>query len=474
VKQFNYQLSSNFFQQTILKTFNLKMIVKKIITNVVRCVDYTLFVFVFPFCLVVLLFAIPWILAQRKVWRNSAKGNRKVLIILSVSLERIRNRGYEHLLPFRNPHINWICILDPANSLKSKIKITNDLYLITLKLPKIITLIKNSRFTATSIIFRELIAVFRITNYCVKNQIGVLRAARLDYPALRAFLVSIFIKIPFIVDITGNYELIRRLTGKTYYFRKLNSIPFIRIFTRKLCDWLLGCPLRYAFQIFGRNKNNYEHAFALGAPVDRLSLLRITNFNTAFNAYNPEQPPSKPAEYPYMLFVGRLAKINFPLDVLDAFNIAAPQLPEYRLVIIGDGGLRNDVEHKIEGSEYKDRIVLMGACPNDIVFNWTAHAKVALCPYSGATLVEAMLCGIPVIAYDVEWHAEIVIDDYTGFLVPFRNISALAEKMIYVDHNYEEAKKGGMRGRDLARVAFDQERINQKEAMIYMQALADN
>ena len=446
--------------------------IKKTIKNIVFVVDYCAWILLFPCCFIGPIIAIPWILTKRKIWRNSAKGNRKVLILLSVSLERIRNRGYEHLLPFRNPSINWIGILDPTNSLESKVKITNDLYLITLKLPKIIKLMNNSGFVVTSIIFRELIAIFRITSYCAKKQIGVLRAARLDYPALRACIVSIFIKIPFIVDITGNYELIRRLTGKTFYLRKLNKIPFIRIFARKLSDWLLGWPLRYAFRILGRNKNNYENAFALGAPVDRLSLLRITNFNAVFNSYNPKQPPAKPAEYPYILFVGRLAKINFPLDVLDAFNIAAPQLPEYRLVIIGDGAIRNDVEQRIECSEYKDRIIFMGTCPNDVVFNWTARAKVAICPYSGATLVEAMLCGIPLIAYDIEWHSEIVIDDYTGYLVPFRNIAALAEKMVCVVHNYEEARAAGIRGRELARVAFDKEKIWKKESMHYMQALS--
>ena len=264
------------------------------------------------------------------------------------------------------------------------------------------------------------------------------------------------------------------LTGKALYFRGLKKLPLIKLFVPTLTNWLLGLPLKHAFHVFGRNKNNYEHAFAIGAPVDRLSLLRITYFNTAFSAYNPEQPPAKPLEYPYMLFVGRLAEINFPFDVIDAFNIAAPQLPDYRLVIIGDGAIKNDVEHRIACSEFKDRIVYTGACPNDVVFNWTANAKVAICPYSGAVLGEAMLCEIPVIAYDVEWHAEMVIDDYTGFLVPFRNIAALAEKMIYVDHNYEETKKIGKRGREFARVAFDQVRIYKKEAMLYMQALNGN
>lgn len=430
--------------------------------------------FVLPFCFVGLLFAIPWIFRQRRIWKSVAKGSRKALILLSVTTERVINRGYEHLLPYHNPNMNWIGVLDATNFLETKTKITKNLYLITWKSPKIVRFLEEIGLVATSIIFRELVGIFKITNYCLKEEIGVLRSYKHNYSALQAYLVSVFIKIPFIVDITGNYELIRRLTGKTFYFRKLNKYPFLRIFARIFSGWLLGLPLRNAFRVLGRNKNNYEHAFALGAPIDRLSLLRINNFNTAFNSFNPDNPPAKPAEFPYILFVGRLGRINYPLDVLDAFDMAARQLPKLRLVIIGDGGLRNDLEHKIEYSEHKDRIIFMGAWSNNIVFNWTAHAKIAICPYSGATLVEAMLCSVPVIAYDVEWHAEIVIDDYTGFLVQFRNISALAEKMIYVNNNYEEAKKLSLRGRKLARVAFDQDRIHKKEAMFYMQALTGN
>jgi glycosyltransferase involved in cell wall biosynthesis len=370
--------------------------------------------------------------------------------------------------------MEWIGFLDATNAMTTCSEIAADLCLTTLKSPRIVRFMEKRGFAATSTICREFIAVFKITSYCVQERIGVLRAYKHNYPALQAFIVSKFIKIPFIVDISGNYELIRRLTGKTFYFSKLKNFPILRIFTRIAMNWLLGLPLRHASRVLGRNKGCYEHAFALGAHVEKLSLLRINNFNAAFNSFTPEQPPPKPVEYPYILFVARLAKINLPLDVIDAFDIAAPHLPEYRLVIVGDGPIRNDVEQRIECSEYKDRIVLMGRCPNDTVFNLTAHAKVALCPLSGAVLTEAMLCGIPVIAYDVAWHPEIVIDDYTGFLVPFRDTAALGEKVTFVINNYQEARTAGRRGRDLARVVFDQERIREKESMFYMQALTES
>jgi glycosyltransferase involved in cell wall biosynthesis len=447
---------------------------KKAIRKIVVVPDYIFLLFFFPFCLVGLLFTIPWISKQRRIWNHSAKGIPKALILRAFTVEKVVNRGHESLLPFRNPSMKWTGILDPSNSVETEIEITNDLHIVTWKRPKIVKFMRKIRFTASAVILREIISIFKITSYCVKEQIGVLRVYKYDYPALQAFVVSTFIKIPFIVDIIGNLELVQRLTGKVYYFRELSRVPFIRIFTRSATNWLLGLPLRHAFRVLGRNKNNYEHAFALGAPVDRLSLLRISNFSAAFNSYNPEQPPAKPAKYPYLLFVGRLVEYKYPLDVLAAFDLAAPHLPEYRLIMIGDGANRHDVEQRKERSEYKDRIVLLGACSNDMVFNWTAHAKVAICPYSGFTLIEAMLCGIPVIAYDIEWHAEIVIDDYTGFLVPFKNIAALAEKMIYVVRNYDEARIAGMRGRELARVAFDKEKIQEKESMYYRQALTDS
>jgi glycosyltransferase involved in cell wall biosynthesis len=448
--------------------------VKKLIKTIIIIFDYIIFVFVFPFCLVAFLFAIPWILKQRRIWNYSVKGNPKALILHQFTLEKVTNRGYELLLPYRNPSIKWLGYLDTANSQETNIKITDDFYLMTWKSPKIVEFMKKIKFGATSIIFRELIAVFKATSYCVKNQIGVLRVYKHDYPALQACLISSFIKIPSIVEIIGNFEVIHRLTGKVYYFRELNKLPLVKIFARRAENWLLGLPLRRAFHVLGRDLSTYDHALALGTPIDKLSLLRIINFNTAFNSYNPEQPPAKPAEYPYLLFVGRLVDIKYPLDVLAAFDIAAPHLPEYRLVIIGDGALRDNVEQRKEISEYKDRIVLLGACSSDIVFHWTAHATVAICPFSGSTVVEAMLCGKPIISYLVAGQPELFLDDYNGYIVPFRNIEALAEKIVHVVRNYEEARIVGRRSRELARVAYDKDKIREKESMIYKQALTDS
>ncbi len=444
---------------------------RNLFESLLRCIDYLVAILSVILCLLVFLFTIPWVLNKRKRWILSARGNHKILIIQGFSAKELKTRGYEFLLPFRNPVMSWVGFFDPVNSLNEDIKVRDDLFVIARQLPKTIKFIKAIGLEATSIIIREFYVVYKIVDFCVKEKVGILRAYKHEYPALRAYLVSCLIRIPFIVDITGNYELIYRLNGKLYYFRTLGRIPLLRIFAPVLSNWLLGLPLKRAAFVLGRNKNNYEHGFALGAPVERLSLLRISNFSSVFNNYDPENLPPPPLPYPYLLFVGRLVLIKFPFDVIEAFELAAATLPDYRLVMIGDGALRDDIVRRIESSAFKDRIVFTGPCSSDTVFNWTAHAKMSISPFSGYTLAEAMLCGIPVLAYDIENHSEVVIDNYSGFLVPFRNTKELAKTIVSVANDYEKAKLIGLRGRELARIVYNKSRIMEKESMVYNHAL---
>ena len=60
-------------------------------------IDHIIFPFVLAFCIVGLIFAIPWILKQRRKWKYSAKGNGKVLILRGFTVEKVIKRGSEYL-----------------------------------------------------------------------------------------------------------------------------------------------------------------------------------------------------------------------------------------------------------------------------------------------------------------------------------------------------------------------------------------
>jgi glycosyltransferase involved in cell wall biosynthesis len=58
-----------------------------------------------------------------------------------------------------------------------------------------------------------------------------------------------------------------------------------------------------------------------------------------------------------------------------------------------------------------------------------ASSQVCVAPHMGYTLVEAGFTGVPIVTYDFDFHAEIVRDGETGYLVPLRDVAALAERV---------------------------------------------
>ncbi|WP_433209491.1 glycosyltransferase [Dactylosporangium sp. CS-047395] len=77
-----------------------------------------------------------------------------------------------------------------------------------------------------------------------------------------------------------------------------------------------------------------------------------------------------------------------------------------------------------------DRLRIVGAVTQEELAGWYRSADVLACapwyePF-GLTPLEAMACGVPVVAYELGGIGESVIDNVTGVLVPPRDINAMA------------------------------------------------
>jgi len=82
-----------------------------------------------------------------------------------------------------------------------------------------------------------------------------------------------------------------------------------------------------------------------------------------------------------------------------------------------------------------------------------------------------MAAGIPVIASDVGGTHEAIVDGKTGFLIPPRNPAALAEKILWVLKNREEAREMGMEGRSRAESLFSLSKMQESFENLYVQLL---
>ena len=127
--------------------------------------------------------------------------------------------------------------------------------------------------------------------------------------------------------------------------------------------------------------------------------------------------------------VGRLTDAK---DYPTLLRAAARGLgPSDRLLIVGDGELREVVEHQIEELHLSDRVRLLGQRSDVPDLLRAADGYVMSSWFEGLPMVllEAAASGLPTVATHVGGNAQIVLDGKTGWLVPSRNPDALATSM---------------------------------------------
>ena len=128
---------------------------------------------------------------------------------------------------------------------------------------------------------------------------------------------------------------------------------------------------------------------------------------------------------PTLLQVGNLVELKG-----QALSIAAMRsLPEYDLVLVGDGEQRGELQTQIDQLGLSDRVTLLGELPHSDLPGYFAAADALLLPSSreglANVLLEAMACGCPVIATHVGGTPEVVTEPAAGIMLSERSAAAL-------------------------------------------------
>jgi glycosyltransferase involved in cell wall biosynthesis len=135
---------------------------------------------------------------------------------------------------------------------------------------------------------------------------------------------------------------------------------------------------------------------------------------------------------PVVLGVGRLTRQkNFPL-LIEAFAEARKSRP-LRLVILGEGDLRGELEAKVRALGIEEDVDLPGFDANPFRFMRRAAVYVLSSDWEGlpTALIEAMACGTPVVSTDCEsGPQEILLGGKLSRIVPVGNAPALAKAIL--------------------------------------------
>ena len=158
-----------------------------------------------------------------------------------------------------------------------------------------------------------------------------------------------------------------------------------------------------------------------------------------------EMTPGDPREI-VLLYVGRLS----PEKQIERLRSPLEQLPNTRLVLVGDGPARASLQRHFAGLP----VTFMGYLRGERLSQAYASADVFVFPSRletfGLVVIEAMAAGLPVVAARVGGVADVVSEGETGYTFESGDVSGLLEGLRQIVSDRDRMRRMGQRARAFA------------------------
>ena len=127
--------------------------------------------------------------------------------------------------------------------------------------------------------------------------------------------------------------------------------------------------------------------------------------------------------------VGRFVGLKRHIALLEALEVVMSDLPDLFLLVVGDhGDAREAVVAKMESHPQKDRIVWPGMQKDTLPYYQAMDMLVSPSEIEGLSnvVLEAMSCGVPVLAHDACGNTEVIVHEENGFCDDLGSVPKLA------------------------------------------------
>ena len=173
--------------------------------------------------------------------------------------------------------------------------------------------------------------------------------------------------------------------------------------------------------------------------------------------------------------IGRLFKLKGHADLLRAFAKILPQVPHARLLFVGDGALRGEIENRARALGVADKVIFTGLVPPAEVARYVGLMDcLAHLSYREAlsrALPQALAAGKPVIAYDFDGADEVCRENETGFLIRTGDTDTAAKKLLQLANDAPLRKKFGHCGSQFVKENFSIEKMVADQYAVYQKLM---
>lgn len=183
---------------------------------------------------------------------------------------------------------------------------------------------------------------------------------------------------------------------------------------------------------------------------------------------------------PIIGFVGGFQVWHGLDGLVESFAQVLQQVPQAKLLLVGDGPARPLVEQKIAELDLESAVIITGFIPQSRVPEMLAVVDVAVIPYpqlpqelwfSPLKLYEYMAAGKTIVASNSGQIAEVIQDGHNGILVEAGNIAGFARAIIRLLNDPVERKRLGKNAQQQAVEQHSWEQYIKRLEEIYLNAL---
>lgn len=228
------------------------------------------------------------------------------------------------------------------------------------------------------------------------------------FPRIYKWAIKNGIKLfPYIgVTVSHSANRIKEFIINTLFRRNLKIY--------RQCDCFTKTP---SVQLFLK-KNGIANAFVIPVGLD-LSLTK-SDYDK-YDVVELRQKYGFERKDKILLFIGRMIEEKKPMDVIEVLNTLADKNENYRLVMVGTGELKGNVEKRIKDFGLVDKVKMIDRISNSDI--WELYC-IADCFVNlndqeifGMAIMEAMYYGCQVVAMEAPGPNLIVENGVSGFLV---------------------------------------------------------
>ncbi|MDI6761041.1 MAG: glycosyltransferase family 4 protein [Candidatus Brocadiaceae bacterium] len=195
---------------------------------------------------------------------------------------------------------------------------------------------------------------------------------------------------------------------------------------------------------------------------------------TKVNVAEKRQELGLPRDAFVIGIIARLSPEKGHSTALGAFQKVYSELPNAFLLIVGEGELKETIQQKIASMGIGDRVVMTGY-RGDIP-EITRILDISLNPSfwdcSPRSILEAMVCGVPVIATAVGGIPEMITNLETGLLVQAGDAEAIANCILRLKKDEGLKERMTTTAAKMAREKFDPSLTAKRTSQLYLELLA--